>query len=41
MYLLPDSDLLIAGHNYEGIHVLNWKDKEGNILAASNEGSHF
>jgi len=27
MYLLPDSDLLIAGHNYEGIHVLNWKDK--------------
>lgn len=21
------SELLIAGHNYEGIHVLNWKDK--------------
>lgn len=28
MYLLPDSDLLIAGHNYEGIHILNWKDKK-------------
>lgn len=22
-----DSGLLIAGHNYEGIHVLNWKEK--------------
>ena len=24
----PESDLLIAGHNYEGIHVLDWKNKK-------------
>lgn len=23
----PESDLLIAGHNYEGIHVLDWQNK--------------
>jgi len=28
LQLLPDSDHLIAGHNYEGIHVLNWKEKK-------------
>lgn len=28
LHLIPDSDLLIAGHNYEGIHILNWKDKK-------------
>jgi WD40 repeat protein len=27
LHVLPDSDLLIAGHNYEGIHVLDWKGK--------------
>ena len=24
---LPEADTLIAGHNYEGIHILNWKNK--------------
>jgi WD40 repeat protein len=24
----PESDLLIAGHNYEGIHVLDWQNKK-------------
>ena len=23
----PESDLLIAGHNYEGIHLLDWQNK--------------
>jgi WD40 repeat protein len=24
----PNSDLLIAGHNYDGIHVIDWKNKK-------------
>lgn len=24
----PENDLLIAGHNYEGIHLLDWKNKK-------------
>lgn len=28
LHQIPDSDLLIAGHNYEGIHILNWKEKK-------------
>jgi WD40 repeat protein len=28
IHALPDSDLLVAGHNYEGIHVLDWKNKK-------------
>jgi WD40 repeat protein len=24
----PESDLLIAGHNYDGIHLLDWKNKK-------------
>jgi WD40 repeat protein len=27
LHAIPNSNLLIAGHNYEGIHVLNWKNK--------------
>lgn len=27
LHALPGSDLLIVGHNYEGIHVLDWKNK--------------
>jgi WD40 repeat protein len=28
LYFDPRSDLLIAGHNYEGIHLLDWKNKK-------------
>ncbi len=28
IYYDGDSDLLVAGHNYEGIHVLDWKNKK-------------
>src|SRR6186713_3058643 len=24
----PENDLIIAGHNYEGIHLLDWKNKK-------------
>jgi len=27
LHAIPASDILIAGHNYEGIHVLEWKNK--------------
>ncbi|HRI80377.1 MAG TPA: WD40 repeat domain-containing protein [Cyclobacteriaceae bacterium] len=25
---LPDQDILVVGHNYEGIHLLDWKNKK-------------
>jgi WD40 repeat protein len=25
---MPDTDVLVAGHNYEGIHLLDWKNKK-------------
>ncbi len=28
LHTIPNSNLLVAGHNYEGIHVLDWKRKE-------------
>lgn len=28
IHYLAKQDLLIAGHNYEGIHLLNWKEKK-------------
>src|SRR5688572_4057713 len=28
LHYLEKADLLIAGHNYEGIHVLDWKNKK-------------
>jgi WD40 repeat protein len=28
LHAVPGSDLVIAGHNYEGIHVLDWKNKK-------------
>ncbi len=28
IHALPDTDLLVAGHNYEGIHVLDWRNKK-------------
>ncbi len=28
IHQLPDTDLLVAGHNYEGIHLLDWKTKK-------------
>ncbi|MBL7871023.1 MAG: WD40 repeat domain-containing protein [Cyclobacteriaceae bacterium] len=28
LHAIPNSNLLIAGHNYEGIHVLDWKSKK-------------
>ena len=33
----PASDLLLAGHNYEGLHLLNWKSKkeEGSLKLTS------
>ena len=27
LHAIPKSNLLVAGHNYEGIHVLDWKSK--------------
>jgi WD40 repeat protein len=27
VHAIPNSNLLVAGHNYEGIHVLDWKSK--------------
>ncbi len=27
LHYMPDSDILIAGHNYEGIHILDWQNK--------------
>ncbi|HAC24853.1 MAG TPA: hypothetical protein DCE81_08055 [Cytophagales bacterium] len=28
LHLIPQSDLLIVGHNYEGIHVINWRERK-------------
>ena len=28
LHTIPNSNLLIAGHNYEGIHVLDWKSRK-------------
>ncbi|HET9487056.1 MAG TPA: WD40 repeat domain-containing protein [Chryseosolibacter sp.] len=28
LHYLPKDDTLIAGHNYEGVHVLDWKNKK-------------
>lgn len=28
LHAIPNSNLLIAGHNYEGIHVLDWKNRK-------------
>lgn len=28
LHTLPDSEVIIAGHNYEGIHVLDWRNKK-------------
>lgn len=28
LHPIKDSDLIIAGHNYEGIHLLNWRQKK-------------
>ncbi len=28
LHALADSELIIAGHNYEGIHVLDWRNKK-------------
>lgn len=28
LHYLPDKDILVAGHNYEGIHLLDWKNKK-------------
>jgi len=28
LHYLPDTDTLIAGHNYEGIHLLDWRNKK-------------
>lgn len=28
LHLIPKSDFLIVGHNYEGIHVLNWRERK-------------
>jgi WD40 repeat protein len=28
MHYLPTADTLVAGHNYEGIHLLDWKNKK-------------
>jgi WD40 repeat protein len=28
LHYLPSADLLIAGHNYEGIHLLDWQNKK-------------
>jgi len=27
LHYMPDPDILIAGHNYEGIHMLDWQNK--------------
>ncbi len=28
LHYLPDREVLVAGHNYEGIHLLDWKNKK-------------
>jgi len=28
LYYHPETNLLVAGHNYEGIHLLDWKEKK-------------
>jgi WD40 repeat protein len=28
LHFFPQQDLLVAGHNYDGIHVLDWKNKK-------------
>ena len=28
LHYIPQADVLIAGHNYEGIHLLDWKNKK-------------
>lgn len=38
---IPDSNLLIAGHNYEGIHVLDWKEKKEVASLQITKGAIF
>lgn len=28
IHYLPEKDLLVAGHNYEGVHLLDWRNKK-------------
>jgi WD40 repeat protein len=38
---IPNSNLLIAGHNYEGIHILDWKEKKEVASLQLTKGAIF
>ncbi|MBP9925747.1 MAG: WD40 repeat domain-containing protein [Cyclobacteriaceae bacterium] len=38
---IPNSNLLIAGHNYEGIHMLDWKEKKEVASLQMTKGAIF
>src|SRR5262245_28550565 len=41
LHYLPNSDQLVVGHNFDGIHVLDWRSKKESYSLQLSQGALF